>query len=60
MQASGGGDGRMEQHGPHEPVVARVRVRVRSSIYLIVAEGEKDGSMLLDQVCTLPQGICPF
>ena len=32
-------------------MVARVRVRVRSSIYLIVADVEKDGSTLLDQVC---------
>lgn len=47
-QASGGFDG---------PVVARVRARVRSSIYLIVAEVEKEGSTLLDQVCILPPDV---
>lgn len=41
-----------DREAPQGPEVARVRVSVRSSVYLIVAEVEKDGSMLLDQVCT--------
>ncbi|CAM9280499.1 unnamed protein product [Ectocarpus sp. 4 AP-2014] len=38
------------REAPQGPGAARVRVSVRSSVYLIVAEVEKDGSMLLDQV----------
>ncbi|CAM9176459.1 unnamed protein product, partial [Hapterophycus canaliculatus] len=51
IQEGGGGDrGRTVERGTRHPAIARVRVRVRSSIYLVVAEVEKDGSMLLDQV----------
>ncbi|CBJ33004.1 hypothetical protein Esi_0402_0018 [Ectocarpus siliculosus] len=44
---NGNVEGREASQGPE---VARVRVSVRSSVYLIVAEVEKAGSMLLDQV----------
>ncbi|CAN0500328.1 unnamed protein product, partial [Ectocarpus sp. 12 AP-2014] len=54
--AAGAGSATMQsgnvegRDAPQGPEVARVRVSVRSSVYLIVAEVEKDGSMLLDQV----------
>ncbi|CAM9478113.1 unnamed protein product, partial [Ectocarpus sp. 13 AM-2016] len=54
--AAGAGSATMQsgnvegREAPQGPEVARVRVSVRASVYLIVAEVEKDGSMLLDQV----------
>ncbi|CAM9768530.1 unnamed protein product, partial [Scytosiphon promiscuus] len=50
VSSSSGAKRRAEQGGTYHPAVARVRVRVRSSIYLILAEAEKDGSVLLAQV----------